>query len=712
MPKKIGRYEIKAELGRGGMATVYHGYDPRFEREVAVKVLPSELLHSDPQFKLRFEREAKIIAQLEHPSIVPVYDVGDEGGQPYFVMRYMNGLSLSELIKSKIMSIKEAAKILGQIAPGLDEAHSKGIVHRDLKPSNILFDSKGTPYISDFGIAKLSQAQASNVTGSGIIGTPAYMAPEQASGETVDGRSDIYALGIILFEMLTGKQPYEADTPMGVAIKHITDPVPQILIANPNLPKEADVIIQTAMAKDKNDRFATAVDMVEALRAVDAGEKPQLRTMTMKNAAPKTVIASTKVAGAGAKRGFNVWFAIIPILLVAVLGGGYYFYNGSNRPVETEVPVVPPITVENTATSEPAAQPTEDVPVVDSPTEVPTNTPTNTPAAPKLPEVGGADKIAFVANNEIWLMNVDGSDLKQLTTDGGIKSDLQWLSDGETILYISGFNVYYYNISTDAVDTLTSFTGVQQSLDSFQVSHDGKQVMIALDNQIFVVPFDFENTPNTTSRNTLLTMEDACITPASKEEDPRGYSRLKVKETRWSADDQLVAWLFQGVAAGNPSLQAEQVSVFDITACKPNLIDQIDNFPGSRFDPVGYQSRLMPDFDWDGLSQFTFNTVRRNDGWGEFYIYNYINHKPSPQSPYYPINNECCYRDIRWSPDRTYVLFSFQALSLGAAAPTELYYVSVGQLGTGANFKPIPLPEGFFNNPKEASQAALRPVKP
>ena len=217
------------------MATVYHGYDPRFEREVAVKVLPSELLHSDPQFKLRFEREAKIIAQLEHPSIVPVYDVGDEGGQPYFVMRYMNGLSLSEKIKSKTMSIEEAARILGQIAPGLDEAHSKGIVHRDLKPSNILFDSKGTPYISDFGIAKLSQASG-NVTGSGIIGTPAYMAPEQASGETVDGRSDIYAFGIILFEMLTGRQPYEADTPMGVAIKHITDPVPQILIANPNLP--------------------------------------------------------------------------------------------------------------------------------------------------------------------------------------------------------------------------------------------------------------------------------------------------------------------------------------------------------------------------------------------------------------------------------------------------------------------------------------------
>ena len=205
-PEKIGRYEIRSELGRGGMATVYQGWDPLFERDVAVKVLPPELLHSDPQFKLRFEREAKIIASLEHPSIVPVYDVGEDNGQPYFVMRHMNGGSLSDRIKAKVMTVEEAAKILGQLAPGMDEAHSKGIVHRDLKPSNILFDGKGVPYISDFGIAKLSQAQSGNMTGSAIIGTPAYMAPEQAQGTGVDGRTDIYAVGIILFEMLTDRK--------------------------------------------------------------------------------------------------------------------------------------------------------------------------------------------------------------------------------------------------------------------------------------------------------------------------------------------------------------------------------------------------------------------------------------------------------------------------------------------------------------------------
>ncbi len=290
-PEKIGRYEIKSELGRGGMATVYRGYDPRFQREVAVKVLPPELLHSDPQFRMRFEREARIIAQLEHPSIVPVYDVGEENEQPYFVMRYMSGGSLSERIKAGLHTVEEAVRILEQLAPGMDEAHAKGIVHRDLKPSNILFDSKGVPYISDFGIAKITEAQAGAVTGSAIIGTPAYMAPEQATGElTIDGRADIYALGIILFEMLTGKQPYSADTPMGVAVKHITEPVPRILNVNPNLPAWTEMVISTAMAKDKNDRFATAVEMIETLKAFMRGEATpaQKNKTTLKGSSPTT----------------------------------------------------------------------------------------------------------------------------------------------------------------------------------------------------------------------------------------------------------------------------------------------------------------------------------------------------------------------------------------------------------------------------------------
>jgi serine/threonine protein kinase len=711
-PEKIGRYEIKSELGRGGMATVYRGWDPLFEREVAVKVLPPELLHSDPQFKMRFEREAKIIASLEHPSIVPVYDVGDDTGQPYFVMRYMSGGSLSDRIKAKNLTVDDALKILGQLAPGLDEAHAKGIVHRDLKPSNILFDGKGTPYISDFGIAKLSQAQSGNMTGSAIIGTPAYMAPEQAQGTGVDGRTDIYAVGIILFEMLTGRQPYEADTPMAVAFKHITDPVPNIHEANPALPDAVDTVIHKAMAKNKDDRFSTATDMVDNLRSISSGQRVSVDMPTVKGVLPKggaqipaakTAMASPKASDIQPARPFNVWLIVVPVILVALLGGGYFAFNLINSPKATDVPtltqapVIPTDTVEAVPQ---ATETTESVPVIVDTATATVVPATDTPSAPTVPVIGGADKIAFFANKEIWIMNVDGSDLKQVTFDAAIKTDLQWLPDGETIVFISGKTIKYYNISTETVDTLASFVS-ESSVDAFQVSHDGKFVMLAMSNEIFVVPFGLDILKGFTNRNQILRMEGSCILPT-----PTTPAALRVQEARWSVDDQLVAWLFKGNDPTNPAVQAEQVSVYDITRCDPQFIDLKDNFPGTRFAPSGYSNREMPDFDWDGYDQFIFHTAQRNGGWGTMYIYNWKNHRPTLIDP-----GKCCYRDPRWSPDGTYILYEFQDQGQGANAQTTLYYIPAGELNTGANFTPIPMPEGFFRDIREAAQPALRPAQ-
>ena len=690
-PEKIGIYEVKSELGRGGMATVYRAYDPRFEREVAVKVLPSELLHSDPQFRLRFEREAKIIAQLEHSAIVPVYDVGEADGQPYFVMRYMNGGSLSDLIKAGGLTMEDASRILGAIAPGLDEAHSNGIVHRDIKPSNILFDKRGNPYISDFGIAKLSQAQSGNVTGSAIIGTPAYMAPEQAQGTEVDGRADIYALGIILFEMLTGKQPYEADTPMAVAIKHITDPVPHIQHANPKLPESMDAIIQRAMAKDKLQRFSTAVEMTNALREAARGDPTQLQVK-----ATPTIRAS--VQPIPQKKGFNALLVVVPVIAIAVLAGGFFFVNGRKSPT-TEAPV-------STATLAPL--PTKTSALVNNPTNIPvveiepTITETSLPPTPTeitgpvIPSLGGADKIAFIANSELWVMNVDGSDLKQLTVDGGVKNDVQWLPDGENIVFISGLTVKYYNIKTDVVDTLTSFPSAS-SLNAFRVSHDGKQVMIAMNNEIFVVPFGLDTLKDIHKKSDLLALEP-CIVPEGKTK-----SALVVKEARWATDDQLVAWLYKGPFA------SDQVSVLDIHDCDPSKIKIVDTFPGTHFEIPGFQSGLLLDFDWDGFNQFVFNTARRNVGWGDLHIYNWESHKPTLTIN--PVDRKCCYRDARWSPDGTYLFFTFQDAGLAANSQALFYYVPYGDIGAGANLTPIQLPDGFFKNPKEAPQPALRPAQ-
>jgi serine/threonine-protein kinase len=343
-PEKIGIYQIKSELGRGGMATVYLAYDPRFEREVAVKVLPREMLH-DPQFRVRFEREAKTIAKLEHSGIVPVYDVGEEDGQPYFVMRYMTGGTLSDRLAKGPLSISDAAHILDHIASALDEAHAKGFIHRDLKPGNILFDRAGEPYISDFGIAKFSASQT-NVTGSAIVGTPAYLSPEQAQGDAnIDGRSDIYAVGVIRSEMPASAA--HGRYTHGRVVKQITDPVPHILDLNPNLPPEVEEIIERAMAKNRDERFSTTREMANALEAVarsgpsqDAGKTVIAAAGSTKVTPAKTRLGAKPVVpapvpatqGKGKVSSFT-WIIVgvvaLCILVSAGVGGGLYLTRGN-----------------------------------------------------------------------------------------------------------------------------------------------------------------------------------------------------------------------------------------------------------------------------------------------------------------------------------------------------------------------------------------------
>lgn len=262
----IARYELVEELGRGGMATVFRAHDPRFGRDVALKVLPREFLH-DPMFRQRFEREAQTIAALEHAAIVPVYDFGEQDGQPFIVMRYMPGGTLSDVIRRGPMSMGQATFVLERVGAALDEAHKRGIIHRDLKPANILFDQYGDAFLSDFGIVKLSDA--ATLTGTGLVGTPSYMSPEQVEGDReLDGRADQYALGIILYEMLTSTPPYQAETPIKVIMKHVTEPIPHVLQARPDLPAEVDTVVRRALAKDPDDRYPTLHDMAGALKSI------------------------------------------------------------------------------------------------------------------------------------------------------------------------------------------------------------------------------------------------------------------------------------------------------------------------------------------------------------------------------------------------------------------------------------------------------------
>jgi tRNA A-37 threonylcarbamoyl transferase component Bud32 len=271
MTEMIDRYEVRQELGRGGMATVYYAYDPRVGREVAIKILLKEFM-GDPMFRQRFEREVKAVASLEHPAIVPVYDYG-EAEQPYLVMRYMAGGTLGDKLKVGAMSLAEAGVIVARVGAALEQAHTRGIVHRDLKPGNILFDQYGNAFLSDFGIVKLATGTKTLTDAGGLVGTPAYMSPEQVQGSgDLDGRSDIYSLGVILYEVLAGVIPYDADTPMGVAVMHVTQPVPRIRAVVPDIPKKMETIIAKAMAKDREDRYQMVNEMVEAVLAVTGGD--------------------------------------------------------------------------------------------------------------------------------------------------------------------------------------------------------------------------------------------------------------------------------------------------------------------------------------------------------------------------------------------------------------------------------------------------------
>ena len=311
-PEIIDRYEIRREIGRGGMATVYLAHDPRVERDVAIKVLPSQFLH-DPKFRGRFQQEAQAIAALEHSAIVPIYDFGEYEDQPFLVMRYMPGGSLTDRLEPGPLSVSNASQVLNRIASAIDKAHAQQVIHRDLKPANILFDSDGEAYLSDFGIAKLQEGTAS-FTGSAIIGTPAYMSPEQARGKgTIDARSDIYALGAVLFKTLTGKVPYEADTPVGQAIMHINEPVPRVRDVRPEVPQAVADVIKRAMAKDPAGRYRSARAMAQALHrahgTIPSGEDP-----------PTFDARPTALPVDGRRWGW----AVAGVLLLAALGWGVY----------------------------------------------------------------------------------------------------------------------------------------------------------------------------------------------------------------------------------------------------------------------------------------------------------------------------------------------------------------------------------------------------
>jgi serine/threonine protein kinase len=262
----LGAYEVKDLIGRGGMAAVYRAHHSATGRDVAIKVMLPDL-GIDDNFRKRFDREARTLAGIQHVHILPVFDYGDQDSILYLVMPLLPGKNLGDKLRAGRMDMTEVARLFRQMASALDYAHQRGFLHRDIKPGNVLLDDSGNALLADFGLTRMiDNNEMSRLTSdSTVVGTPAYMSPEQGQGMELDARSDLYSLGVVLYEMLTGDVPFRAETPVAVIFKHVSDPIPTVKLHRDDLPDAVENVLKKALAKFPNQRFTSALAMAEAL---------------------------------------------------------------------------------------------------------------------------------------------------------------------------------------------------------------------------------------------------------------------------------------------------------------------------------------------------------------------------------------------------------------------------------------------------------------
>ncbi|HKJ27002.1 MAG TPA: serine/threonine-protein kinase [Anaerolineales bacterium] len=270
--EQVGSYRILEQLGRGGMATVFKAYHANLDRYVAIKVLHPAFME-DETFLARFEREAKVVARLEHPHIIPIYDYSEHEGHPYLVMKYVEGETLKARLKKRPLTPEEGSEIIQAVGDGLAYAHKQDILHRDIKPSNVMIGTDGHIYLTDFGLARIASAGESTLSSDMMLGTPQYISPEQAMGKrNLDAGTDIYSFGVLIYELMVGQVPFSADTPFSIVHDHIYTPLPLPRTVNPNVPEVIERLLLKGLAKVRADRFESVGEMVDAFRQAIRGE--------------------------------------------------------------------------------------------------------------------------------------------------------------------------------------------------------------------------------------------------------------------------------------------------------------------------------------------------------------------------------------------------------------------------------------------------------
>jgi serine/threonine protein kinase len=442
----FGRFHLYEKLGEGGMATVYKAFDTHLESEVAVKVIRNRKLAPEILRKTlkRFEREARALVKLSHPNIVKIIDYGEFEGQPFLVMPYFRGGTLKDLMQGKPIPYQRAARLLSPIAHALSYAHQAKIIHRDVKPANILIDEAGNPMLTDFGIAKiLDEENPINLTGtSAVIGTPEYMAPEQVRSDAVDHRADIYALGVVFYEMVTGRKPFQADTPVAVLFKHVSDPLPRPSSFVSNLPEEVEYFLIKALAKKPENRYR---DMAEFKKGLQKLQEPlSRRKFFLRKNIHKLYEQQPVSSGAEltydqldpgvSKKPIPIihsqypvskrFWILVPGVLIVLLVFVFLINQGQVLSIgEMASTITPTMTKTIIPTQEYA----------------PTISPTATIAIMPTPII--EYKLSFVSdrdgNQEIYMMDIDGSNLINLTNNSANDSYPAFSPDGKRIAFSS-----------------------------------------------------------------------------------------------------------------------------------------------------------------------------------------------------------------------------------------------------------------------------------
>ena len=766
----LGRYQIIEQLGEGGMATVYKGFDTTLHRNVAIKVIKAEMT-GDINFRKRFEREARALAQLSHPHIVHINDYGDQGGMAFLVMDYLSGGTLKQKM-GRPMPYQEAARLIIPIAQALGYAHQHKIIHRDVKPANVLMNESGIPMLTDFGIAKMFEATSEtlDLTSSGMgVGTPAYMAPEQAGGH-FDHRADIYSLGIVFYELVTGRRPYDADTPLATLMKHATDPLPPPRNFVPSLPDAVEQVIYKALAKNPNDRFQNMEEFAHQLEMLQFGN---LQTTFARIAPPEP---ATMLAPQG------------PIVPPSSQYGSYGTGQTSYAPISSQVP--PPPVINLAPQSNPAYQ--QPPPPIAAP--LPAYAPPKKSSSKKwflsilaigavlvILAVVGAGAYLFwpleptadlsmdtatanALNAQITSMAVKaGTVTAQVKATQFVSSEVTRQVNEQASTATQGVAVSTQQANNLAVQKTATQTTIFQDAQALLQS---PRVAFLNKNDIWVVGLDGANpiqltqsggdkrSPNwfqdgksiyylsgkcLQSVNFLTKTESKiiCFNFAQKvtgfeisadgkyagvlvdnnlyvgKYDP---AQLKKLTTQTAMSEFATCGYYSGTRYFHFSADSSKVAVAAIApgedviriqnqACVSHNTVKLDEFPGDRFRPFKFNNSPLI-YSFGWDGGHTFALATNFRATALGYHYFY-NSESKVGTQTNILGNDCCYYSPQFSADGSYIVFGYQDLTQPDTTPMSIYAVSVGDIGTGKKFTPITLPATFFSG---GAKAAPQPV--